>query len=216
MTHHKLRTFNPNENRGINIESIISAPLVAAANANAMMLKEQTKFLMDFCFTKKEDDVYDPVLIEMSLTKSVIEPGKNAGDPATIRKIQTNFKLPLLTMIPINSLAVDNVTVDFDMEIVSQTVVDADSSQDKSDHLASTEERAQLKGKISSDSSSKQSQSNKSHYSNQNTSKLKVHVNAGPLPLPVGINTILELYVKSILPKLPDESDKTDKTENKK
>jgi hypothetical protein len=205
MTNHRKRAFIPTENRGLNIESIISAPLVAAASANAMMLKEQTKFLMDFCFTKKDGDLYDPVLIEMSVTKAVLEPGENAGDNPTIRKIQTYFKLPLLTIIPINSLAVDNVTVDFNMEIISQTLVDSDSGKTNSAIWGPSDEKTQLKGKISYDSKEQNNKSTKSERKSQNSSKLTVHVNASPLPLPIGISTILDLYVRSIFPSTQNE-----------
>ena len=195
MNYKTTRPFNPGGNRGLNIESILTAPLVAASTANSMMLKEQTQFLMDFCFSKN-GDVYDPVMIEMSLTNSVIEPGQTRNDDAKITRIQTTFHLPLITIIPINSLAVDNVSIEFDMEITSQYETNADESNNLSKSQGDTSSKVQLMGKVSYDS--KESNSSQSKY--QNSSRLKVNINAGQLPLPVGLTSLLDLYMKSVMP----------------
>lgn len=78
-------------------------------------------------------DNYKPVMIMMSLTRGVLMPGSPAiaRDPnnpdskdipataAQIQNISTQFDLPLLTLIPLSSLAVDTVNVDFEMEVKS-------------------------------------------------------------------------------------------------
>lgn len=205
MSVKRNRSFNPKkQDSGLDIGSVIGAPLLASAKANSMMLQEQAKFLMDFCFTLKEDGSYDPVLIEMSLTRAFYEPGDNSKDTGHINRVQTTFQLPLLTIIPINSLAVDNVTVDFEMEITSQTIEDAENSDVNSSSFGSVGERTKLKGKISYDSNEQKNESFKAQKKTQNNSKLSVHVNASPLPLPVGLTTLLDMYVKSISP-LPKE-----------
>lgn len=207
MTQQRKTLFNPKSiKRGLDIGAIISAPLVAAASANSMMLKEQTRFLMDFCFTQKGNNQYEPVLIEMSITRSVIEPSSGKNETPIIRRIESKFSLPLLTILPINSLAVDNVTVDFNLEITSQSSVDANDSNVNTSNFGASGEKTQMNGKISYDSKEQANSSNKSQKKTQNSSKLQVHVNAGPLPLPVGVSTLLDLYVKSIQP-LPTTSE---------
>jgi hypothetical protein len=103
--------------------------------------------------------------------------------------------------VPLNSLAIDKVNVDFDMEITSMTSYAYD--KDDVDPLRKgqvVEKRAQLNGKISN----KQDE-NTGQYKSQTTSRLVVNINASPLPLPVGVLTILDLYSKSIHP-LPEKA----------
>jgi hypothetical protein len=153
---------------------------------------------MDFCFNKSDvknekgeivDYQYAPRMIEMFMKKSVMSHDEN-HDP-TFNTEEFSFQVPVLTLIPINSLAVDDIKVQFDMEIISQTTQTYESTDGGQKN---TEQRAQLLGKISSDSSSS------SNSSKRNSSKLHVEVHAGPLPLPVGVNAILEMYAKAILP----------------
>lgn len=64
---------------------------------------------------------YAPVMIEMSLERGVLTPTTDKdGKPTTeIRNFTTSFNLPLLTIIPVNSLGVNNVDISFEMEVKS-------------------------------------------------------------------------------------------------
>jgi hypothetical protein len=186
------QSFNPNYSSELNIESIISAPLVAASKANVVMVTGQTRFLLDYCFTKKDKtNTYEPVMIEMIMVKGIVDPSKKPEDPGYISKAEMTFSVPLLCLVPINSLAIDKVTVDFDMEITSVTSYDSEHGI--------INKQAQLNGKISSKPDVGKD-SGKSQYKSQSSSKLTVNINAGPLPLPVGVLTILDLYTKAIQP----------------
>lgn len=160
--------FKPNSNQGLDIAALLSAPLVAATKANNMMLVAQKEFLLNTCFEKKKDGdekYYDTRMVEMKFTR---------GDDALV------FKLPLITLLPMNSLAVDQVTVDFEMEITTQS---------------SDNNNTRLIGKVSG------SEENSSHIRKSHAaSKLKANINASPLPLPLGVTTLIDMYVKSISP----------------
>ncbi len=181
------------------IENLLSAPLVAAASANSVMIKEQTRFLMDTCFVAKGDNQYEPVMIKMSIARTIISEGKN-GEVKS-EDITSTFKIPLLTLVPINSLVVDNVDVDFSLEIVSYSDNQANASrkeneqQKLSDNLLNdnaSEKGAVLSGKLSYDANDKGA--NRGH----NASKLNVKIHAGTIPLPTGVTALIDLYVKSI------------------
>ena len=60
-------------------------------------------------------------MIEMSLERGVLTPTTDKdGKPTTeIRNFTTSFNLPLLTIIPVNSLGVNNVDIFFEMEVKS-------------------------------------------------------------------------------------------------
>lgn len=64
---------------------------------------------------------YAPVMIEMSLERGVLTPTTDKdGKPTTeIRNFTTSFNLPLLTIIPVNSLGVNNVDISFEMKVKS-------------------------------------------------------------------------------------------------
>ena len=207
---------------GLPMDSLIGGPLNAAANANAAMAMTQTKFMLDTCFKKvtNESDgngpttTYEPILIDMKLTRGVITPaGPDSdapeGEPSEKTDIQplvTAFKLPLLTIVPINSLGVDNVDVQFEMEVKS-SFSEEQSRQTENAIQASAEWEvkagwgpvsASVKGSASYDH--KDSSTHNTHYEKSNAAKYTVQVHAGQLPVPKGVNTIIEAFSKSIEP----------------
>ena len=67
---------------GLPMESLIGGPLNAAAKANSAMALTQTRFMLDTCFNRKEVSTtepksyqYEPIMIDMILTRSVKVPG---------------------------------------------------------------------------------------------------------------------------------------------
>ncbi len=196
---------------GLPMDSLIGAPLNAAANANAAMAVTQTKFILDTCFSKTENGEYKPVMIKMSLTRGVITPGPKEGDKPSIEPVVTTFDLPLITIIPINSLGVDNVDITFEMEVKSSYGEDQSKSQETEISASAEWEvkvgwgpvSASVKGTASYDS--KDTSSFSSHYEKSNSAKYTVNVHAGQLPVPKGVNTIIEAYTLAIEPLvLPD------------
>lgn len=188
---------------GLPMDALIGGPLNAAADANAKMAMTQTKFLLETCFVKKgtEDDAsYQPILIKMELVRAFIK------EDQSVEQVTTTFNLPLLTIMPLNSLAVDTVDVNFEMEVSSS--FSEENSQEKTEKKAAEATleakigfgvfSATIKGKVSYDStqSSKESQ----HYKKSNAAKYNVSVHAGQLPLPTGVATIIDVFSKSIEP----------------
>lgn len=186
--------FIPNYSSELNIESIISAPLVAASKANVVMVTGQTRFLLEYCFKENENNTHEPVMIQMLITKGIVDSSKAEDDPERIKMVELVFTIPLLCLVPMNSLAIDKVSLDFDLEITSVT------SKEKDDGI--NDKKAQLNGKIGNNQSN--NSNDKSQYKNQSTSHLKVSINAGPLPLPVGVLAVLDLYTKTIQPRSLD------------
>lgn len=218
---------------GLPMDSLIGGPLNAAANANAAMALTQTAFLLDTCFTrvvigkdgkpvspqpKATDPLpagdtysYSPIMIQMSLTRGVITPGDpNATDAklkvTNIQEIVTSFNLPLLTIVPLNSLAVETVDITFEMEVKS-------SYSDEQSQTQTTERKAEgsfeakigwgpfsvdIKGSASYDS--KDSSTHATHYQKSNSAKYTVNVHAGQLPLPQGVTTIIQAFTNAIQP----------------
>lgn len=176
---------------------------------------------------------YQPIMINMSLTRQVITPVsttaskvyqesmkaynevvKNGGtlptlpvEPrADIQNITTAFNLPLLTIIPLNSLAVQTVNINFEMEVKSSYGEDHSNESSKSMAAEASFEAkinygifsASVKGSASTKSEEKSSES--SHYEKSNSAKYTVAVTAGQIPLPGGVKTIIDAFAGAIIP----------------
>lgn len=205
MADNEKNIFNPHFGAELNIESIISAPLVAASKANVMMLTGQTHFLLDYCFNKV-GDMYQPVMIEMLLTQPVIDATKQPADPGYISIEKMAFQVPLLCLLSLNSLAIDKVSVDFDLEITS-----VGSYQSNVDIV---EKKAVLNGRVAP-TSQNTGKSAEEQYTDRTSSRLKVNLNASSLPLPKGVLVILDLYTKAIQ-SIPQKNSGGGENENRK
>lgn len=191
---------------GLPMDSLIGGPLNAAAKANSAMALTQTKFMLDTCFdtdTSTSTPTLSPTMIYMTLTRAVID--ENASPPS-IQQANTTITLPLLTIIPLNSLGVDDVNITFEMEVKSSYGEDSSQSTTSTTHTSGSFEAkfgwgpisATVKGNASYDKTDSSNFS--THYQKSNSAKYTVLVHAGQLPLPKGVNTIIEAYTNAIDP----------------
>lgn len=156
----------------INLDSIISAPMVAVSKANSIMLSGQSDFIINYCFNRliaSDNTVtYEPKMIVLVVKKGTEN---------------TSFiEIPLLTLLPINSLAIDKMRVKFNMEITSISSYKANSND-------SLDRKAQLSGKLSGDKKNKDDRLDSSK-------NLSVYVEASKLPLPNGLLNIIDMFSK--------------------
>jgi len=199
---------------GLPMEDLIGGPLNAAAKANASMALTQTRFLMETCFERvgtedKKSVSYKPIMIEMSLERGVLSMSTDASTGTvtpSIKTVTTKFNLPLLTVIPINSLGVNNVDVTFEMEVKSSY---SESEKDESEKNVKSDGSFEAKLgwgilsvsiKGSASYSSRDSSTHDTHYEKSNSAKYTVNVHAGQLPVPRGVNTIIEAFTQAIQP----------------
>jgi hypothetical protein len=199
---------------GLPMKALIGGPLNAAAEANAMMAVTQTKFMLDTCFIapKKSKDgttgenTLTPILVTMQIKRGVIDDNVEKGQPPEITSVTTEFDIPLLTLIPLNSLGVTDVNITFDMEVKSSYTSETSSSTSSSlSEQGSFEAKfgwgpfsVEVKGSVSHDEKSTSSQS--ASYKKSNSAKYTVDVTAGQLPLPDGVTTIIQAFTNSISP----------------
>ena len=199
---------------GLPMTSLIGAPLMAAAKGNQRMALTQTQFMLDTCFNKSgtaEPYTYTPILIKMSLVRSAITPVASTGTgtspiPPMITPVTTTFNLPMLSVVPLNSLAVDTVDITFDMEVKSSFSEDqTDTHSNELQTSASFSAKvgfacwsAEVSGSVSYDT--KDSSTHNTHYEKSNSAKYHVEVHASQLPLPAGVNIIIQAFANSITP----------------
>ena len=98
--------------------------------------------------------------------------------------------LPLLTLIPMNNLAVDEVDVKFNLEITS-TVSHISSKDENAINADVIQKKAKIGAKIGS-SSNKRDES-------KSAGGIEVAIKSKQIPLTKGFNTILDLYSKNII-----------------
>lgn len=163
--------------QGMAIENMIGAPMVAAARANAMMAREQVNFILDHCFTSDEEG-YHPVMIRLSFTKRYVK-----NEKAELSSVTGFFELPLLTIVPINSLGMETLELNFSLEI-------------RSHHTRKVQDQSQavLLGVIAGS----KKKSKKAQPAATSSPNIEVTMKAGNLPLPAGITQMIDLYSKSI------------------
>ncbi|PHS08215.1 MAG: hypothetical protein COA78_12980 [Blastopirellula sp.] len=200
---------------GLPMDDLISSPLMAAAKANSMMATTQTRFMLDTCFEADETGegenkkiTYKPIMIKMELTRGVLIPKDptKEDEKFEIQETKTKFDLPILTIIPLNSLAVDEVKITFDMEVKSS--YGESTSKKREEALAgqaSWEAKvgygpfsASVKGSVSYDSKSMESRD--THYEKSNSAQYSVLVHASQIQLPKGVTTIIDAFAKAIDP----------------
>ncbi|MGG5507095.1 MULTISPECIES: DUF2589 domain-containing protein [unclassified Myroides] len=188
-----LSKYTRDHTAELNIESIISAPLIALSKANSMMLNGQALAILSQYFTKVEKKnkplstetatVYQPKMINMILTT-------NRKEEEEIPTQEVLFQVPLISIVPLNTIALQKMRVIFSLEITSTT-----SYTNNTNDII--ERKAQLNGKISMNNLENPT---RDAYAKASQRTLKVELKAGPLPLPLGILNILDVYSKTIHP----------------
>jgi len=201
---------------GLPMKDLIGGPLMAAAQANHKMAMTQVQFMLDTCFNKTESkskdsefkgEMLEPIMVALTLKRPVLTTSNKDGEITTTQSsVESEIHLPLLTLLPLNALAVDDVNIHFNMEVKSsfsheksneqsQSVgAEASFTQKLNYGLGSTE----VSGSVSYSNESKNSETEKYNKSNKATYDVKVH--AGQLPLPEGVGVIIKAYTDNIAP----------------
>ena len=191
---------------GLPMEALIGGPLMAAAKANHQMACDQVKYLLDTCFTQKSDGTgnsYAPVMISMTVTRPALS---NVGGQSQVQNISSTIQVPLLTIIPLNSLAVDSVDIKFQMEVKSSYAEDHDDKTDEKSHEDGSFEgdgwigpfHCTIKGGVSHDSD--HTTDTQTHYQKSNDAQYTVEVTARQIPMPPGVGVIITAFSNNIAP----------------
>lgn len=206
---------------GLPMGELIGAPLMAAADANHKMAMTQVKFMLDTCFAKTDTGEkteqgepkynYQPVMVDLVLKRPVVttkkaKEGKDQDTTIDTQTVESSITIPLLTLLPLNALAVDDVNIAFNMEVKSsfaneQTQTEKDSFSGEGSFEAKVGYgpfSCSVSGSVSKSSESSSSNTEKYEKSNKATYDVKVH--AGQLPLPEGVGVIIQAYADNITP----------------
>jgi len=138
----------------------------------------------------------DPTMVKLSMKQTFLEPGTEPGQAPELKSSETVIQIPLLTLIPINSLSVQDAKIHFGMEVTySEPSEDSENGEKASPALF---------GHIASGSPMhgihSQKDRRKANGSSHRNSEIRIDMQVEPLPLSTGLKTILDAYNKSILP----------------
>ena len=188
--------------KGIPIADLISAPLLASCEAQARICKDIVSFVKSLI---KEDGT--PQTLDFILNRMVAD---NKGE---LQKVASKVKAPILGLVPIPGLLIDDVEIEFSMEVHSTSSSqtqhsekqDSSSKKHKKDNLNPqlqewlNEETLQINGNLSS--------TNKTSRSTDNSAKYHIKLSAKQHQVPEGMARILDMMSHSIC-SLADNTEK--------
>lgn len=185
---------------GLDMASLIGGPLRAACDAQTMLASSTTSFIRDIGMDYDENSKkYRVRTTSFSFTRAK---GDAADGEGGTEKVEMN--VPLLSMVNVPNLQVDDVNVTFDMEVKS-----AVATESKKDKEGSLDANAGLKvGPFHMDVKIKGSIS--SHESNtrssDNSAKYHVEVHAKQAEAPEGLSRMLDVLATACTPVAVEDS----------
>ena len=150
---------------------------------------------------KYEDEVSNVAALKLKLTQKYEEV------PALIQKMQ--IQVPLLTMVPIPFIKIENADIDFNVKINSVSSQSSDSvtnTKVNSDFRYGFFARASINASVSNQSSRSSSEEVKKDYS------LNIKVHAVQDDMPAGVSRILDMLEDSIIARPMNEPVQAEKT----
>lgn len=190
------------------MDSLIGGPLQAAAKANAQMISANADFILKTGF-QETPDPNDPKktvktanMVKFGYVQNILEQEPDSKDPkkkvSKITPKNVEIDVPLLAIIPMPSLKVDKVDINFTMSVNSSTE-DTESSDSEAGFEGSAsvgwgpfKATVKVHGKTSSHSSHTRK--------SDNSAKYDVAVSASDSGMPEGLARVLDMMNDAISP----------------
>lgn len=184
----------------ISLGSIIGGALSAIVEAQSQAACTTVNFINEVGFEKgNEAEIKKPVYIDFQYEKAFTPEASETTETQkqeaeTLRQV-TNLKVPLLTMVPIPYIRIDDATIDFNVKINS--VQETKSSSDLT-YGGSVDTNASYNGfrfktgiKLSASISNQKKSSTSDNVTRDYS--LAVHVHAKQDDMPAGVERLLDL-----------------------
>lgn len=185
--------------KGLPMESLIGGPLDAAVKANVMMAQSTADFINSVGFNQVDDGQNNGNLIPGAprmVDFDYERPGLDKDGARTVEMVK--IRVPMLAIVPIPNLQVENVDITFDMEVKSSTM--EKSSEDKQGSFSA----AAKVGWGPFSATVKVQGSASSHKENTRTSdnsaKYTVNVTAKNQGIPEGLARVLDIMADAARP----------------
>ena len=175
--------------------TLIGAPMTAAVEAQALSAQTSLDFIRSIGFESTEDGSDFGAVRQVTFSYS-------RRDTTTGEETDVSLKVPLLTIVPIPYLRIDDMTIDFTSKITeemlrstkrdSSTEAEAELSINYSHFLSPV--KVGFKASISTKHSSSTATSNR--YKTEHT--ININVRATQDDLPAGMTRVLDILESSI------------------
>ncbi len=171
--------------KGLPMAELIGAPLQAVCQSQVQLASASWQFIQTIAF---EEDGTTPRLLKFELQRPV-------ETEAGIQVNTVNVQAPFIGLVPIPSLLIDDVVIDFQME-VTDVVSSKDTSQAEGDITASYKSfwglSVQIHGKVTS--------SRETTRSTNQTAKYQVRVQARQQPPTEGLSKLMDIMASCTAP----------------
>ncbi len=186
---------------GLPMADLIGTPLKAACDAQVQLARSTYEFIRDVGFDGEKTRNAD-----FSFTRHVVT-GKDAIGNDVMDQQKVSLEVPVLAIVNVPSLMVDQVDISFDMEVRS-----SESSSETEDKSFASKGSASL-GWGFFKASVEMSGSVASHKENtrrsDNSAKYHVSVHASQAGTPEGLNRVLDIIANSVSPKQVESAQRT-------
>lgn len=191
-----------NSLKGLPMRELIGGPLFAAAEAQEKLAAIALDYYNKIAFYGKDEKgpdgkdltAGDTRVLKFNLSRPVEQDG-------VVKKLEQTVEAPFIGLVPIPSLLIDRVDIDFQME-----VTDTNAEKTTGSSEASTNISAKWFG-VKADISGKVSSSRENTRSTNQTAKYQVHVSASQQPQTEGLSKLMDVMAACIEP-IPAESGK--------
>ena len=170
--------------KGLPMRELIAAPLIAAAEAQQELAATAWNFYKQIAF---DDDGKTVRVLEFDIKRPIQQDGVMTTMPQSV-------KAPFIGLVPIPSLLIDRVDVDFQMEVT-------DTSNVKSTINAKVETKVSGKSwLISAEISGKVTTARENTRMTNQTAKYQIHVSASQQPQTEGLSKLMDIMASCIEP----------------
>lgn len=177
----------------IDFQSMIGGPLNAVVRAQAQSAQTSVDFIKSVGFDAPEKGG-KPTMVTFTYDKPIEK--KDAAGVITVTPTPFNLTVPILTMLPIPFIRVEEVTIDFNAKINSVVESTTTSSSELSASLAVKGGWGPVSAELKCSYSNKKSTS--ATDKTERTYSLIIHVRAVQDELPAGMEKLLGVLENSI------------------
>ncbi|MCX4302078.1 MAG: DUF2589 domain-containing protein [Alistipes sp.] len=180
-----------NKFSGLPIAELIAAPLTAAYDSQKKLAQSAFEFMTEIGFNPtKGNETPMPRLLTFNLQRPV----EGADRPMNIQ-----VQAPFLGLVPLPALQIDDVQIDFQMEVTTTETSKATTNKELNTNVNSNFRfRCFSKGSVSVNS--KVSSSRENTRSTNQTAKYQVHVSARQQPPTEGMSKLMDIMASCIEP----------------
>ncbi|MDR0795943.1 MAG: DUF2589 domain-containing protein [Tannerella sp.] len=170
--------------KGLPMRDLIGGPLIAAAEAQANLAATAWDYYKKIAYN---DDGKTTRILEFDIERPVEENGK-------MTPFKQKVKAPFIGLVPIPALLIEDVQIDFQME-----VTDNNTSSSRTTAEASTSIKTKWWA-VNAEVSGKVSSSRENTRATNQTAKYQVHVKASQQPQTEGLSKLMDVMASCIEP----------------